>query len=101
MDWLPYKYYYLHNHLHSPVALVDEDGAVIERYEYDAYGQPTLWEPDYSDTIDGRSGYGNPYFFTGRRIDYIGTCDWQIQYHRNRFYDYQTGRWLKQDPIVL
>ena len=27
----------------------------------------------------------------------VGT--WMIQYHRGRFYDYRTGRWLNQDPI--
>ena len=31
-------YYYLHDHLYSPVALLDDTGAVVERCEYDAYG---------------------------------------------------------------
>ena len=31
-------YYYVHDHLFSPVALLDEDGVVLERYEYDVYG---------------------------------------------------------------
>ncbi len=35
-------YYYLNDHLNSPVAIADEDGVVLERYEYDAYGKPTL-----------------------------------------------------------
>jgi hypothetical protein len=30
--------YYLHDHLYSPTALLDNSGSVIERYEYDAYG---------------------------------------------------------------
>ncbi|MBL7214723.1 MAG: hypothetical protein ISS71_03485 [Phycisphaerae bacterium] len=29
-------YFYLHDHLYSPVALTDSAGAVVERYEYDA-----------------------------------------------------------------
>lgn len=31
-------YYYVHDHLYSPAALVNSGGTVVERYEYDAYG---------------------------------------------------------------
>jgi YD repeat-containing protein len=31
-------YYYAHDHLFSPAALIDDNGTVVERYEYDAYG---------------------------------------------------------------
>ena len=91
-------YYYLHDHLHSPVALLDLDGEVIERYEYDAYGKPTYWEGDYSYTIEA-TGIGNPYYFTGRRIDFVGVSAFMIQYNRGRFLDYYTGCWLNEDPI--
>ena len=92
-------YYYLHDHLNSVVAVVDEDGEILERYEYDAYGKPTMWLGDY-DMINGEiSPYGNPYYFTGRRVDEIDNGAWLIQYNRNRFYDYDTGCWLNQDPI--
>ncbi len=90
-------YYYLHDHLNSVVAVVDEDGDVIERYEYDAYGKPMYYEGDYSELE--ATLIGNPYYFTGRRIDFVGHSAWMIQYNRNRFYDYETGRWLNQDPI--
>ena len=36
-------YYYAHDHLYSPVALMESDGDVVERYEYDAYGKTTIW----------------------------------------------------------
>ena len=52
-------YYYLHDHLASPLLrgdlgvcysnsrLSEEKGCLIlERYEYDAYGKPTYWEGD-------------------------------------------------------
>jgi len=81
------------------VAVVDEDGEILERYEYDAYGKPTMWLGDY-DMINAEiSPYGNPYYFTGRRVDEIDNGVWMIQYNRNRFYDYYTGCWLNQDPI--
>ncbi len=35
-------YYYINDHLNSVVAVVDEDGDILERYEYDAYGKPTM-----------------------------------------------------------
>ena len=44
-------YYYLHDHLKSVVAVVDEDGDVLERYEYDAYGKPTMWLGDYDSIV--------------------------------------------------
>ncbi len=42
-------YYYVHDHLYSPVALVDGvNGDVAERYEYDAYGKVTIRNPQYA-----------------------------------------------------
>ena len=60
-------HYYLHDHLFSPVALVDEDGSVLERYEYDAYGGLIRLDPDFT-TWSGTPA-GNPCFFTGQRLD--------------------------------
>ena len=37
-------YYYLHDHLYSPAALTDSNGTVVERYEYDAYGEPNIMD---------------------------------------------------------
>ncbi len=34
--------YYLHDHLYSPVALLNASGNVLERCEYDAYGKTGL-----------------------------------------------------------
>jgi len=92
-------YYYVHDHLYSPVALVDISGNVKERYEYDAYGQPTIWDATFTNTRE-TSNYGNPYLFTGRRVDILDNCSLKIQYNRNRYYDYYTGRWLTHDPLA-
>ncbi len=40
--------YYAHDHLFSPVALIESDGDVVERYEYDAYGKWAIYLPDFS-----------------------------------------------------
>ena len=38
------EYFYTHDHLHSPVALLDDAGDVLERYEYDAYGKSYIMD---------------------------------------------------------
>jgi RHS repeat-associated protein len=37
--------------------------------------------------------------FTGRRVDILDNGSLKIQYNRNRYYDYYTGRWLTHDPL--
>ena len=58
--------YYAHDHLYSPVALLDDEGMVLERYEYDAYGKPAIWDAGFT-SERSTSNYDNPYLFTGRR----------------------------------
>ncbi len=42
---------------------------------------------------------GNPYYFTGRRLDILDGGAKLIQINRHRYYDYRTGRWLSVDPL--
>jgi RHS repeat-associated protein len=39
--------------------------------------------------------------FTGRRVDILDNGSLKIQYNRNRYYDYYTGRWLTHDPLGI
>ena len=99
--------YYVHDHLYSPVALVNYAGTVVERYEYDVYGKPTIYTapgPDgtwlTSDDVVGEvSAQDNCYLFTGRSIDVLDGNLLKLQYNRNRYYDYDSGRWSSQDPV--
>ena len=93
-------YYYVHDHLYSAAVLANSSGTVLERYEYDAYGEPTIWNADFTTERDS-SNYGNPYLFTGRRVDILDSGSLKIQYNRNRSYDYYTGRWLTHDPLGI
>ena len=96
-----YKYY-VHDHLYSPVALLFWTGSdAVERYEYDAYGNCHVLEPNYAEDADGESDYGNPYLFTGRQVDYLDSGSLRIQYNRNRYYDQYTGRWTTHDPLGI
>jgi len=59
---------YLHDHLYSPVAMLYVTGSLIlERYEYDAYGQPTVMNGSY--VVKQPVDYLNNYLFTGREVD--------------------------------
>jgi len=89
--------FYLHDHLYSPVALVHWLGSVLERYEYDAYGNPYILDAQYAPRT--KSLYGNPYLFTGRRADYLDSGSLKIQYNINRYYDYYSGRWLTHSQL--
>jgi RHS repeat-associated protein len=97
MNYGSNDYYYTHDHLYDSAALLDSSGSVVERYEYDAYGNPYILTSQYAprDT----SQYGNPYMFTGREVDILDAGSLKMQYNRNRNYDYYTGRWLTPDPM--
>jgi len=92
-------YYYAHDHLYSPAALIDNSGDVVERYEYNAYGDCNVMDDSYVSRTG--SSYGNPYLFTGRRLDVLDSGDLKIMYYRNRYYDPDTGRFLTHDPLGI
>lgn len=59
----------------------------------------TLWNRISFYCPSKKSSNDNPIVFTGRRVDVLDDGDLTLQYSRNRYYDYYTGRWLTQDPI--
>jgi RHS repeat-associated protein len=83
------RWYYLHDALGSVMGVVGgkfgrEDDR--EFYLYDAYGQ-----------CDSTSSIGNPYFFTGKRVD----SETGLQDNVNRTYNYMLGRWMQIDPLGI
>ena len=48
-----------------------------------------------------QSYFTNPYYFTGRRVDFLDNGNLKLQHNRHRCYDYYTGRWLTQDPLGM
>ena len=92
-------YYYTADHLYSAAALLDDTGDVLERYEYDAYGELRYLDADFTLKASQSSAYDNPYYFTGRRLDVLDGGDLTLQHNRHRTYDPETGRWLTHDPI--
>jgi RHS repeat-associated protein len=95
------NFYYLHDHLYSPAALLDSSGSVVERYEYDAYGTIRFLSPNYE--LRTTSSYGNCIAFTGREIDQFdfdaGTPRLTKMHYRHREYSPFMGRFLQRDPL--
>ena len=89
-------YFYLHDHLYSPVALLDDTGAIVERCEYDAYGSVQILTSNFSPLTS--SQHGNPYAFTGRELDILDGGALHHMHFRHRDYSPPLGRFLQQDP---
>ncbi|MDZ7617293.1 MAG: RHS repeat-associated core domain-containing protein [Patescibacteria group bacterium] len=88
-------YYYHQNSLYSVAALTDVSGTVVERYAYSAYGKPMFLDANANLLDPQESTVGNPYLFTGRRLD----PETGLYYYRARMYDAVLGRFVSRDPI--
>jgi len=80
--------------LGSIYALTDSVSNIVEYYEYDIYGAPSIY-----DVPDGQlrhsSAYANRYLFTGREY-HTAT---ELYYYRARWYSPILGRFLQRDPL--
>ena len=76
----------LPDHLGSTRDLVDTLGKVVAHYQYDSFGV----------LLDGRENVTR-YQYTGREHD----SHTDLNYHRARWYDPLTGKWMSEDPIGL
>jgi RHS repeat-associated protein len=78
------RYHFVDDGLGSVAKLVDNLGADVEVYTYDAYGAPTAI-----------SAVSNPHMFTGREYD----SETGLYYYRARMYNPTIGRFLQNDSI--
>jgi len=85
--------YPLADGLGSVVALTADNGKVIERFRYSAYGQPMNLSVAYQGPATSVSEYR--LLFTGR--EWLGSLG--LYEHRNRYQIALLGRWLVTDPI--
>lgn len=87
--------YYCHtNHLGSVMALSDNGGKLVERVDYDAYGQPAFFDATYNELT--ASSIGNTILFTGREFDY----ETGNYYYRARTMHPSIGRFMQKDPLM-
>ncbi|MCK9274957.1 MAG: hypothetical protein M0P57_07695 [Syntrophales bacterium] len=86
------RYYYLKDRQYSMTALTDENGNIVETYEYTAFGLMTIL--DGQGVMIGESTVDNPYGYTGRRWD----GESGLWYYRSRMYSAKLGRFMQCDP---
>jgi len=79
-------YYYLHDGLGSVRNIVDSTQSVVNRYDYNAFGER------YETALEGIT---NRYQFTGRELD----TESGNYYYRARMYNPSIGRFTRRDPI--
>jgi RHS repeat-associated protein len=80
-DWI----YYHADGLGSITALTSHMGNVVQKYEYDSFGNMSL-KPHF---------IKQPYTYTGREFD----PETGLYYYRARYYDTKAGRFISRDPI--
>ena len=85
--------YYHYDALGSVVSLTNQTGTVVEKYNYNVFGLPTI--KNGSGTIITASAFGNAFMFTGR--EYIQEL--KLYAYRNRMYSPALGRFLQTDPM--
>ncbi len=95
-----------HDQLYSAHALLSKaDGAIVERYDYDAYGKPVIYTDDGGDgdwwdgdeSTDYVSAKGLVYLFTGREYESLSSYTVYLQYSRGRYYHLALHRWMQRD----
>jgi RHS repeat-associated protein len=92
---LEQRIYVLHDANYNVTAIVDEDGNVIERYYYEAYGSAVYLDDEFVMLPDGQSEHAWQHLHQGGRLDTITS-----NYHfRHRDLSPTLGRWISQDPI--
>jgi RHS repeat-associated protein len=80
-------YYYHSDQQGSTRAMTDSSGAVVQTYDYDAYGNPA--------TTSG--SVVNPFQYSGQYTD----AESGLQYLRARYYDPSSESFISRDPAVL
>ncbi|MGC9261612.1 MAG: RHS repeat-associated core domain-containing protein [Phycisphaerae bacterium] len=94
-------YYLLQDLLYRAVALTNSNGAIVEAYDTDAYGNTLIFTGPGADGVwftndDVQSSYGaSDIVYCGYRFD----PEAELYYVRNRTYSPILGRWLQRDPI--
>ncbi|MGI8819670.1 MAG: RHS repeat-associated core domain-containing protein [Chthoniobacterales bacterium] len=75
------------------ILLTGSSGTLLEQYEYDAFGQPYVFN-GAGVPQPGGTNFGNRFLFTGREyMRALGLYDF-----RNRLYQPELGRFLQPDP---
>ncbi len=86
-------YFYYKDPLGSVIAVTDMTGQIVERYEYDPFGNVYYFTEDY--TPLPASGIGNSFLYTGRYLD----AETGQYHYRARSLNPLLGRFQQKDPL--
>ena len=75
------------------IALIDENGTEVVRYEYDAWGNPISTTGTLASTIGKR----NPFRYRG----YYWDEETGMYYLESRYYDPEIRRFISADNVVI
>ena len=86
---LPIKkiYYYLNDHLGTPIKVIDESNTIVWAADYKPFGKLDI-------TVDT---FENNFRFPGQYYD----TESNLHYNYHRYYQPDIGRYLRADPIEL
>ena len=97
-------YFFQQNHEGSVTHLIDASGNVIERYRYDVFGAPTIYDGNWN--VRQFTAYDNRFLFTGR--EYAATYrsiynaqSFTFYEYRARAYNPALGRFMSEDPKLF
>ena len=85
------KYFYVRDYLQNILGIVDQNGKLVIKYKYDAYGN----NKGIEDTSGCNLGTRNPFRYKGYYYD----DDAEMYYCKSRFYVPKWRRWLNNDSI--
>ena len=77
-------YYFINNLQGTPVIIADINGAIVQKMQYDSYGNLEQLLGEFGDEIN----------YTGKKLDKITG----LYYFNQRYYDPELGRFLTHDP---
>ncbi|MBI1226856.1 MAG: hypothetical protein GC192_16610 [Bacteroidetes bacterium] len=84
-------FFYYDNQIKNTSAITNQQADIAERYEYDSFGKPTFYSPDF--TQRNNSTINNKYLFTGRELE----NNTSLYYYRNRHYSFNLGSFQSRD----
>jgi RHS repeat-associated protein len=92
----PRTFYCQHDHEGSVTHLADGSGNVIEKYRYDVFGTPTMYDGS-GHVLPNGSAFSNRFLFTGGEY----AAAFGFYEYRARAYHPGLGRFMSEDPKLF
>ncbi len=90
------QYFYRKNVLGDIIAILDQNGSIVVKYIYDAWGNHAVVDKDGKNIEDPEHiGNKNPFRYRGYYYD----VETGFYYLQTRYYDPEVGRFISQDSV--